>query len=138
MSEVYGFDLEWYDSSLVAELWLQGLETTLLCRLLLDTGATHIGLTDVIIEALGLQPAFDAVSMAVIGLGQTRSVPLYLLPRAQFETIQRDTLLVVPIVLPEVSGYHGVLGMNWLRTFEHVGIMRLQTDRPILELHGPV
>jgi predicted aspartyl protease len=104
---------------------------------LLDTGATHAGLTEIVIEQLGLTVAFDAVSMTVLGSGQTHDVSLYVLRLAQLENVLRHNLTVVPIVLPEVSGYHGVLGMNWLRTFAHIGLVHLQTDRPVLELHDP-
>jgi predicted aspartyl protease len=137
MSDVYGINLEWHGSGLVVEMWLHGPTRELLCRLLLDTGATHLGLKDYVIEELGLEAMPETASMTAIGAGTSHEVPLYILPLARLKEIRRHNLVVVPIVLPEVSGFHGILGMNWLRTFAHVGFMRLQTDRPILELHDP-
>lgn len=78
--------------------------------------------------------------MLLLGCGEERDVTLYRLPLAELlaeDSVSRTDLLVVPINLPEEAGYHGLLGMNWLRTFLHVGFINLQTERPILELHDP-
>jgi predicted aspartyl protease len=137
MSDPYGIPIEWYGDGLIVQMWLEGPKSRLLCRLLLDTGATHLCLNPFVIDDLGLETVVSAISMVVLGVGTESMVSLYQLPLAELDEIRRTNLYVVPVELPEVIGYHGVLGMNWLRTFAHVGFMRLQTDRPILELHDP-
>jgi predicted aspartyl protease len=137
VSNVYGVPLEWRGAGLTLEMWLTGPDARLFCRLLLDTGATHLGLPLWLIDQLGLAAVYHAATMTTIGAGERREVSLYRLPEVEIDRVFRDDLLVAPTMLPEVAGFHGVLGMNWLRTFAHVGLMHLQTDRPILELHDP-
>jgi predicted aspartyl protease len=137
VSEVHGFELEWHNNGLIVEMWLESQTRSLLCRLLLDTGATHLGLKPYIIEELGLDLLQERASMTAVASGTSHDVSLYALPVVPIDTVRRYNLVVVPLDLPEVSGYHGVLGMNWLRTFAHVGLIHLQTDRPVLELHDP-
>lgn len=114
-----------------------GPKARLYCRLLLDTGATHISLPWWLIDQLGLEAVTRAATMMTFGESDRREVSLYRLPEVELEHVSRSDLLVAPVELPEAIGYHGVLGMNWLRTFAHVGLIHLQTDRPVLELHDP-
>ena len=67
MSEVYGIPIEWYGDGLIVEMWLDGPAQSLFCRLLLDTGATHLVVGRPVMQAEDPAAAADALVAEMAG-----------------------------------------------------------------------
>ena len=89
------------------------------------------------IERMGLARFGGSAEMWAAGAEASRGVSLYVLRRLEVEGLpSRFNLLAVPIERDRLPpGVEGPLGMNWIRTFRHVGLIHLQTDNPVLEVH---
>lgn len=137
MAEARGVPLIWSTAGLIVVVWLEGPLGRLPRLLVLDTGSTHVTLPSEFIERMGLERFDDSAEMWAAGAPSSRDVPLYVLRRLEVEGLPpRENLLAVPIDDENLPpGVHGLLGMNWIRTFAHVGLIHLQTANPVLEVH---
>lgn len=136
-SEARGVPLRWSIAGLIVAVWIEGPLGGLPRLLLLDTGSTHVTLPSEFIERMGLDRFDASAEMWAAGAEVSRGVSLYVLSRLEVEGLpSRGNLLAVPIERERLPpGVEGLLGMNWIRTFRHVGLIHLQTDYPMLEVH---
>ncbi len=124
-------------AGLTVVVWIEGPLGGLPRLLVLDTGSTHVTLPSDFIARMGFDRFDGSAEMWAAGAQASRGVSLYVLRRLEVEGLpSRSNLLAVPIEGQRLPpGVDGLLGMNWIRSFRHVGLIHLQTDNPVLEVH---
>lgn len=90
-------------------------------RLVVDTGATEIGLRlDVIWDELQLAPLPQTVAQLSTGAVGTGQAAVYRLDEVVVGPFAIADLDAIALDWPSSLGIHGILGMNWLSAFPRV------------------
>lgn len=86
--------------------------------LVFDPGAQHLGITASVIQWLGLPVTDQTIRLIAADSNTvTEERPVYSIQTVEAFGLAAERVEAVEIALPEQAGFHGVLGVSFLRHF---------------------